>query len=48
MGLLVMVREIEPPGLTVAEKRKGRRQFDSRRTQPAMSGKVAAIVSASG
>jgi len=46
--LSVTVREIELRGLTVAENPKGRRQFDSRRTRAAMSGKVAAMVRASG
>jgi len=48
VALSVMVRETAPRGLTVAEKPKGRRQFDSRRTRAAMSGKVEAIVGASG
>ena len=46
--LSVTVREMAPRGLMVAEKPSGRRQFDSRRTQGAMSGKVAAIDGASG
>jgi len=44
----VTVRETEPPELTVAEKPRGNRQVDSRRTRAAMSGKVAAMVRASG
>ena len=48
VALSVTVRETEPRELTVAEKPKGRRQFDSRRTRAAMSGKVEAIVRASG
>jgi len=48
VALSVTVREMEPRGLTVAEKPKGRRQFDSRRTRAAMAGKVAAMVRASG
>ena len=48
VALSVTVRETEPRGLTVAEKPKGRRLFDSRRTRAAMSGKVAAMVRASG
>jgi len=47
-ALSVTVRETEPLGLTVAEKLKGRRQFDARRTRAAMSGKVVAMVRASG
>jgi len=48
VALSVAVRETEPRGLTVAEKTKGRRQFDSRRKRAPMSGKVAAMVRASG
>jgi len=42
------VREMALPWLPVAEKSRGRTQFDSRRTRAAMSGKVAAIDGASG
>jgi len=48
VALSVTVRETEPRGLTVAEKPSGSNQFDSRRTRAAMSGKVAAMVRASG
>jgi len=48
VALSVMVTEIPPLGLTVAENPRGRRQFDSRRTRAAMSRKVAAIDGASG
>ena len=48
VALSVRVKEMEPRGLTVAEKPKGRRQFDSRRTRAGMSGKVAAMVRVSG
>jgi len=48
VALSVTVKEMEPRGLTVAVKPRGRRQFDSRRTRAAMSGKVAAMVRASG
>jgi len=47
VALSVTVREMEPQGLTVAEKPWGRRQFELRRTRAAMSGKVAAMVRAS-
>jgi len=48
VALSVTVREITPRGLTVAEKPRGRRQFDSGKTPPPMSGKVAAMEGASG
>jgi len=48
VALSVTVRDIAPRGLTVAEKPRGRRQLDSWRTRAAMSGKVAAMVGASG
>jgi len=48
VALSVTVRETEPRGFTVAEKPRGRRQLESRRTRAAMSGKVAAMVRASG
>jgi len=44
----VTVREMARGGLMVAEKPSGRRQFDSRRTRAAMSGKVAAMDGGSG
>jgi len=48
VALSVTVREITLRRLTVVEKPRSRRVFESRRTQVAMSGKVAAIVQASG
>ena len=48
VALSVTVREMAPPGLTVAEKPRGRRQFDSRRTRAAMAGNFAAIDGAFG
>jgi len=42
------VREMAPRALSVAAKPRGRRQYLSRRTRAAMSGKVAAMVGASG
>jgi len=47
VALSVTVREMEPRGLTEGKKPKGRRQFDSGRTRATMSGKVAAMASAS-
>jgi len=45
---LVTVREMAPPGFTVAKALRGRRQLDSLRTQAAILGKVAAMAGASG
>jgi len=42
VALSVTVREMAPPMLTDAEKPRGTRQLDSRRTRAAMSGKLAA------
>jgi len=47
VALSVTVRETEPRGLTLAEKPKGRRQFDSLGMRAAISGKGAAMVRAS-
>jgi len=41
-------RETEPLSFTVQEKERGREQFDSLRMEAAMSGKWAAILTASG
>jgi len=48
VALSMMVREMAPHRVTVAEKPSGRSQLDSQRTQAAMSGKVAAMAGASG
>ena len=48
MALSVPVREMASRVFTVAERPRGRRQLESRRTRAAISGKVAAIARASG